>query len=45
MVNGGTSSLDEISDMTRDIQTKLIRVLQDGVIERVGSSNAVAGDV
>jgi DNA-binding NtrC family response regulator len=36
--NGGTIFLDEIGDMRMDAQAKLLRVLQDGLIERVGAN-------
>ncbi len=41
--NGGTLFLDELIDMPKSIQAKLLRVIQDGVVRRVGSSatNAV----
>ncbi len=38
--NGGTMFLDELTEMTVAIQAKLLRVIQDGTIRRVGSSAA-----
>jgi PAS domain S-box-containing protein len=45
MANGGTIFLDEIGDMPRDMQAKLLRVLQEREIERVGGSTTIALDV
>jgi two-component system, NtrC family, response regulator HydG len=43
--NGGTLLLDEISDVPLSIQAKLLRVLQDQEIQRVGSPIAYKVDV
>jgi DNA-binding NtrC family response regulator len=37
VANGGTFFLDELTEMSHPIQAKLLRVLQDGVLRRVGS--------
>ena len=43
--NGGTIFLDEIGDMPLDTQAKVLRVLQDSQIERVGGLQPIAVDV
>lgn len=45
LANGGTIFLDEIGDMPLHLQTKLLRVLQDSRIERVGGQNSISLDV
>ncbi|PCJ32344.1 MAG: nitrogen regulation protein NR(I) [Gammaproteobacteria bacterium] len=42
---GGTLFLDEIGDMPLDLQTRLLRVLSDGVFFRVGGHGAIQADV
>ncbi|WP_421212069.1 sigma 54-interacting transcriptional regulator [Aeromonas enteropelogenes] len=41
----GTLFLDEVGDMPIDLQPKLLRVLQEHELERVGNSNPIAVDV
>lgn len=43
--NGGTILLDEIGEMPLALQTKLLRVLQEKEIERIGGNNTVKVDV
>lgn len=43
--NGGTLFLDEIGDINLEVQTKLLRVLQEMAFERVGSSQSISVDV
>ncbi len=43
--NGGTLLLDEISEMDARLQAKLLRALQERVIDRVGGSRPVAVDL
>jgi len=41
----GTIFLDEIGDMTLSTQTKILRVLQEGEIQRVGGSETIKVDI
>lgn len=45
MANGGTIFLDEIGDIPLSIQVKLLRVLQEKQIERVGGNETIDVDV
>ncbi len=43
--DGGTIFLDEIGELPLDLQTQLLRVLQEGEIERVGGTKTITVDV
>jgi transcriptional regulator with GAF, ATPase, and Fis domain len=45
LAHGGTIFLDEVGELPPDTQTKILRVLQEGEFERVGSSKAIKVDV
>ena len=45
LADGGTIFLDEIGDLTPEVQVKFLRVLQEGEFERVGSSRTKKVDV
>ena len=43
--DGGTLFLDEVGDMSLSAQSKLLRVLQEGVVTRIGGSKPIQVDV
>jgi len=45
LAHGGTIFLDEIGDISPAMQVRLLRVLQEGVIQRVGSEDSIRVDV
>jgi DNA-binding NtrC family response regulator len=45
LANGGTIFLNEIGELPRDLQAKLLRVVEDKQVDRIGASKPVTVDV
>jgi PAS domain S-box-containing protein len=45
LAHGGTIFLDEVADLPKSVQAKLLRVLQEGTFERVGGEKTMSVDV
>lgn len=45
LADGGTLFLDEIGELNPELQTKLLRVLQEGEFERIGSGKTLRVDI
>jgi DNA-binding NtrC family response regulator len=44
LAEGGTIFLDEIGELSQNLQAKLLRVLQDHSFERLGGTETISGD-
>ncbi len=45
VADGGTIFLDEVGEMPLDMQTRLLRVIEEGVVSRIGSTREILIDV
>ncbi len=45
LADGGTLFLDEVAELSKFMQVKILRFLQDGIIEKVGGENSISVNV
>ena len=45
MADGGTIFLDEVAELSKPVQVKLLRFLQEGTFERVGGEKTISVNV
>ena len=45
LANGGSIFLDEVAELPKNLQVKLLRFLQDGIIEKVGGEKTISVNV
>lgn len=45
LANGGTIFLDEIGEMPLELQTRLLRVIEEGIVTRIGGTDNILVDV
>jgi PAS domain S-box-containing protein len=45
LAQGGTIFLDEVADLPKQVQVKLLRFLQEGVLEKVGAEKTISVEV
>lgn len=45
LAHGGTLFLDEVGALPKDLQVRLLRVLRDGAIDRIGGTQSIPVDV
>jgi len=45
IANGGTLFIDEVTDLPKEVQAKIVRFLQNGEFERIGSDKKIKADI